>query len=201
MSTPPESPSRDALRQVLRQRRQTLDAGFRAQAAQKLAAHARGLPGWQSAGLVGGYWPNDGEIDPLPLLSIAQQGGARICLPVLAPGNTLAFREWDGHSALTVNRFGIPEPPASAASVPLARLDILLMPLVGWREDGTRLGMGGGFYDRSLAISGGPVKVGMAFACQQTSAIQPQPWDIPLDYVLTETGLHDCSSRRRVDEP
>lgn len=188
-----EAQHRATLRKQLRQRRQALTAAYRDAAADLLASRIVELDGWQKARSVGGYWPNDGEMDPRPLLQLARNAGKRVCLPVLAEGNTLTFREWDMGAELVGNRFGIPEPPAATPDMPLTELDIVLMPLVGWSRDGTRLGMGGGFYDRSLAGNHDTIRVGLAFDCQEADTLQAAAWDVPLDYVLTETALHRCS--------
>lgn len=188
----PDTLSRSDLRQQLRERRQALPEADRESAARALIRQVGSLPGWAKAHWIAAYWPNDGEIDPRPLLAVARQAGKRVCLPVLVDGNTLSFHEWRSDTALLPNRLGIPEPQATARMVDPGMLDILLMPLVGWSRDGTRLGMGGGFYDRTLAAVSGPLKVGLAFACQEVERLGAEPWDIPLDHVATEKALHNC---------
>lgn len=188
----PDTLSRSELRQQLRERRKALPEADRESAARALIRQVSALPLWPEARWIAGYWPNDGEVDPRPLLTAARDAGKRVCLPVLASGNNLHFHEWSSDTVLLPNRLGIPEPPDTSRALPAETLDILLMPLVGWSRDGTRLGMGGGFYDRSLAGIRGPLKVGLAFVCQEVGQLSAQPWDIPMDYVVTETALHDC---------
>lgn len=188
----PETPTRDALRLQLRQARLSLPGTLRETAARNLEPRLANLDCWQSARIVAGYWPNDGEMDPLPLLRAARDAGRRVCLPILAEGNTLHFREWLDGAVLIKNRFGIPEPPAVAPKLTVAELDIVLMPLVGWSRDGTRLGMGGGFYDRSLAGDHTAIRIGLAFDCQEVEALPREHWDIPLHYIVTESGLFGC---------
>ncbi|MAL94786.1 MAG: 5-formyltetrahydrofolate cyclo-ligase [Haliea sp.] len=189
----PETPTRGALRLQLRQKRLSLPDTLRESAARNLESRLANLECWQSARVIAGYWPNDGEIDPLPLLRAVREAGRQVCLPVLAGGNTLHFREWLADAVLVKNRFGIPEPPATARALAVAELDIVLMPLVGWSRDGTRLGMGGGFYDRSLAGTHAAVRIGLGFDCQEVEALPRAHWDVPLDYVVTETGLYCCN--------
>ncbi len=189
----PEHQAKPALRQQLRGRRQALGAAFRAQAATAAAALAPGLPGWVTARHIALYWPGDGELDPLPLAHACRQQARILYLPALAGGNRLTFRRWGRATALIPNRFGIPEPAADTPQRDAAALDIVFLPLVGWRRDGYRLGMGGGFYDRTLDAVDGPLRVGLGFDCQEiVGGPAAEAWDVGLDYVLTETALHRC---------
>lgn len=96
---------------------------------------------------------------------------------------------------LRPNRFGIPE-PAGTTVFRARQLDLLLMPLVGFDTAGHRLGMGGGFYDATLAYMRQrrhwrkPRLIGVAFECQRVTALPHDPWDMPLDAVLTEKRLY-----------
>ena len=112
------------------------------------------------------------------------------CLPVLH-GDALRFAPWRPGDALATNRYGIPEPDVSAASL-LAPDALLLavLPLVAFDATGTRLGMGGGWYDRSFAFrrtaGAPPWLVGAGFAAQQLPSLARAAWDVPLDAVCTE---------------
>lgn len=96
---------------------------------------------------------------------------------------------------MIVNRFGIPEPDRNAKRLPSRLLSVVLLPLVGFDSDGNRLGMGGGFYDRTFgyAIHSSarrPRLIGVAYECQRSADGLPRrPWDVPLDGVVTEAGL------------
>ena len=97
------------------------------------------------------------------------------------------------------NRFGIAEPrPNRARQRPLWALDLLLLPLVGFDEQGGRLGMGGGFYDRSLAYRQrrthllGPRLFGLAHECQKVACLPLASWDIPLHGVITAQRRYGC---------
>ncbi|HRN61757.1 MAG TPA: 5-formyltetrahydrofolate cyclo-ligase, partial [Luteimonas sp.] len=116
----------------------------------------------------------------------------RYCLPVLNADDTLRFAPWAPGMALADNRYGIPEPDVSEADLLRPdQLDLVVAPLVAFDARGQRLGMGGGWYDRSFAFRTSqpapPHLVGAAFALQQAEAIAPRPWDIPLDAVCTES--------------
>lgn len=189
----PEQPAKPALRRQLRRQRQALAPAFRTQAAAAAAALARGLPGWDTAQHIALYWPNDGELDPLPLSAACRQRQSQLYLPVLASENQLLFRRWNANTTFVMNQFGIPE-PESEPDRAAAGLDIIFLPLVGWQKDGYRLGMGGGFYDRTLAGLQAPLKVGLGFTCQELEGLTAEPWDVSLDYVLTETALHRCAA-------
>ncbi|PLW83544.1 5-formyltetrahydrofolate cyclo-ligase [Kineobactrum sediminis] len=191
MNSDPES--KPALRTLLRARRRALGTDFRDAAARAAAVHARHLPGWDSARRVALFWANDGELDPVNLLADCRRRHCEVYLPVLADGNHLEFRLWSREETLAPNVLGIPEPGSDSPQCAPAQLDIVVMPLVAWQRDGTRLGMGGGFYDRTFAGVSGPLRVGLAFACQEASALPGDPWDIPLDFVITEAGLTRCN--------
>jgi 5-formyltetrahydrofolate cyclo-ligase len=140
------------------------------------------------------YLARDGELDLQPLVERAWAAGKRTYLPALWRGR-LAFLPHQRDSAMRRNRFGIPEPavgPRRRAS-PCA-LDLVLMPLVAFGAGGARLGMGGGFYDRTFAASvhrrhwRRPLLVGVGYAFQRVQPLPAQPWDVPLHGVVTEAG-------------
>lgn len=132
----------------------------------------------------------DGELDTRPLIDRLWRAGKRVYLPVLhpfSPGNLL-FLHYHPESELVVNRLNISEPELDVRDVlPLERLDVLVTPLVAFDTQGQRLGMGGGFYDRTLQNwrSGGPYPIGLAHDCQQVEHLPTEHWDIPLPEILT----------------
>ena len=98
------------------------------------------------------YLPFDGEPDLTPAMDELDEHGITLALPVVhevSGRNTLIFRQWTRNCELRPNRYGILE-PAGTAEIPLLRFDVILMPLVGWDRRGSRLGMGGSYYDRAL---------------------------------------------------
>lgn len=108
------------------------------------------------------------------------------------------FALWEQGALLQENRYGIPEPGPQYPLRPAQDLDMVLMPLVGWSKNGARLGMGGGFYDRALAGATGPVRIGLGFECQQAEQVPTEGWDIPMDFVVTESAVYTCGVRDRV---
>jgi 5-formyltetrahydrofolate cyclo-ligase len=190
---------RRRLRRELRRRRAALTPGVRSQLSNRLVEHLARAHELRGSRRIALYLPNDAEIDPTGLFERPLRPGRRLYLPVLRPGpnSRLWFAPYRPGERLVLNRFGIPEPVARGRRLtrPLD-LDLVLVPLVGFDKLGNRLGMGGGFYDRSFSFlrhrTRGwhkPVLVGTAFACQQIAEIPAQPWDVPLDAVATEDGI------------
>ncbi|KAB2314562.1 5-formyltetrahydrofolate cyclo-ligase [Betaproteobacteria bacterium SCN2] len=142
------------------------------------------------------YLPVGAEFDVLPLLNQALHMGKDCYLPITAQriAQPLRFARLDGRHDLTHNRYGIIE-PHSRELMNARRLDVMIMPLVGFDNEGRRLGMGGGYYDATLAYLRSrrrwrkPLLVGVAYACQQLQAVPAEPWDVRLDMILTENGL------------
>ena len=140
---------------------------------------------------------NDGEIDPALILSSANQLSKQCFLPVIDPKseNSLYFASFNANTKLQPNRYGILEPVFIDSEIqPVTKMDLLLMPLVGFDRTGNRMGMGGGYYDRTLAFMKGIEKpaltlVGLAHSGQEVSQISSQSWDIPLHLIATEKEI------------
>jgi len=106
---------------------------------------------------------------------------------VVAPKQPLAFREWHPGVELAKGPLDIPFPVDSPPVTP----DAVLVPMNGWDLGGYRLGYGGGFFDRTLAsLAKKPVVIGTSYEFGRLDTIHPQPWDIPMDYVVTERGVY-----------
>ncbi len=183
---------RHGQRRAFRDRRRSIAPAERIAAAEAIAARLLGLPFAPRRGLVAGYWAMDGEI-ALHVWQMRLPSGLAYCLPVLHDDGRLRFAPWHPGMPLAANRYGIPEPEVDAAVLlEPADLDLVVLPLVAFDARCNRLGMGGGWYDRSFASRSGqappPYLVGAAFAAQQADAIVPQAWDIPLDAVCTESA-------------
>ena len=144
------------------------------------------------------FLPNDGEIDISELMPVAWAMKKHCYLPVLAtPGQRLIFAPMEKHSRLELNRYGIPEPVANRRQLRLPQqLDLVLTPLVAFDIHGNRIGMGGGYYDRSFAFLRRrqhwrrPHMLGVAHDFQQLSALPRQPWDVPLHGVFTDQRFY-----------
>jgi 5-formyltetrahydrofolate cyclo-ligase len=193
-----------ALRRELRAVRRRIGGSERRAAGLAIARRLLALPIYRRAQHIAAYWPADGEIDPLPALALAHAAGKCCYLPVLHPARAghLGFAPWRPKARLLRNRFGIAEPvgPRQARIEPRA-LDLVLVPLVGFDMAGSRLGMGGGFYDRSFAFALRPATrrprlVGVAFDCQRVGSLPARPWDVPLDGVVTPRAYHRFGAHR-----
>jgi len=194
----PDSLPRSELRAHLRRQRRALSAEHQACASEQLAINLLRHPNLLRARHIGIYLANDGEIDPGLYVHLARQRHIRFYLPVLHPiySGKLVFSPYAPDTPLRPNRFGIPEPafPRSRHR-PAWALDAVLFPLVGFDEDGGRLGMGGGFYDRTFAFSRirpamAPKLIGLAHELQKVTALPVEPWDIPLHGVVTDKACY-----------
>ena len=170
------------LRRAARQKRQALaDDSF----ALVIAPYAEDLalaPG----SIVGGYHALPEEADPALLLARLVETGCTVAFPrVTGKDQPLEFHHVPDGEVLAPGSFGIPEP---LESWPRAVPDVLLVPLLAFDAKGHRLGYGGGFYDRTLALLNAPA-IGIAYAGQEISSIPFSPHDRTLNMVLTEQGI------------
>ncbi|MEQ9855004.1 MULTISPECIES: 5-formyltetrahydrofolate cyclo-ligase [Pectobacterium] len=194
--------SRQQIRQAVRQHRRLLtpeqQALFAQQACERVMAHPKII----RAESVAVFLSFDGELDTSPLIQQLWQQGKRVYLPVLHPfrAGHLLFLRYAPDTELVRNRLKIMEPRLDVRQVlPLPQLDILLTPLVAFDHQGQRLGMGGGFYDRTLQyrnqMSRGPYPIGLAHDCQQVGALPVESWDIPLPEIITPSRHWQWSTR------
>ena len=184
-------PDRASLRAALRERRRALTAAQRIAAAEAVAERLLALPFFPRSGCVAGYWAVDGEIG-LHVFQLHLPPALSYCLPVLHPDGSLRFAEWRVGMPLVENRFGIPEPDVNPeACRSAAELALLVVPLTGFDAHGNRLGMGGGWYDRSLGFrreqAPPPWLAGAAYAVQRTEQVPAEPWDVRLDAICSDT--------------
>ncbi len=181
------------LRRQMRQQRRALDPLAQRRAAEGLRRSLGRSMLFRRARHIAFYLARDGEIDPAPLLALAARLGKHCYLPVVA-GQRMWFAGYQPGDRLHPNRFGIPEPRLlRGGHFPANRLDLVLTPLVAFDRQGGRLGMGGGFYDRSFAFKrrqpGRPALVGLAHQFQEVARLPVEPWDIPLAAIATDVGL------------
>jgi 5-formyltetrahydrofolate cyclo-ligase len=183
------------LRIACRTRRCALDSGQQRRHSIAFARQVRRQGLLLRASHVAAYLAADGELDPASLFPALQAGRRRLYLPVLRahPELKLWFLHHPPGGSLIPNRFGIPEPPLHHRHIRLPwALDLILLPLVAFDRECNRLGMGGGFYDRTLAYLRHcrhwrkPRLVGVAHECQRVESLPTRPWDVGLDMVITE---------------
>ncbi|MBU0809395.1 MAG: 5-formyltetrahydrofolate cyclo-ligase [Gammaproteobacteria bacterium] len=191
--------SRLQLRRHLRAQRRALSPHAQRQAAHDLYKQLAQHPLFRRARQIALYLPNDGEIDPRPLLRAAQKRGKATYLPVLSPWpqSKMVFQRVRAGHPLRKNRFGIYEPQRNCKQQrKVWALDLVLLPLVGFDRHGARLGMGGGFYDRSLAYLSlrknwhKPTLLGLAHECQLVERLTMASWDVPLQGTVTDKAWY-----------
>ncbi|PXA92919.1 5-formyltetrahydrofolate cyclo-ligase [Nostoc sp. 3335mG] len=175
------------LRQEARRRRAALDPDFRSEASNAVSFHFFDKVAFTPEDAIAGYWRIRDEVDCRPILVRLMDGGQTVVLPVVTgPDEPLEFRVWASDAPLYEAGFGTLAPSDLA---PRRAPDLILVPLLGFDSMGTRLGYGGGYYDRTLAALGRrPMLVGLAFAAQQLPTIPRARHDVALDAVITEEG-------------
>jgi len=193
--TEPAPLSRPQLRRMLRKARRALTPSEQRKAAQGLYRQLAQHPLFRRAKHISLYLPTDGEIDPRLLLRAAQRRGKATYLPVLSawPRTKMVFQRVRPGEKLLPNRFRILEPQGHISRQRnIWALDLVLLPLVGFDDVGGRLGMGGGFYDRSLAYLARrrswrkPTLLGLAHECQKVGRLAQASWDVPLAGTVTD---------------
>jgi len=152
------------------------------------------------ANKIGCYFPDRGEVDLRPLMHWIWQLDRPVYLPVLHPFRQghLLFCATYPSSWLRLNHYGIPEPESRNHSEILTpvNLDVVVTPLVAFDASKHRLGMGGGYYDRTFWRRARerswrhPRLIGVGYEFQKVDRILKQPWDVPLDLVVTEQTVY-----------
>lgn len=198
----PAATARRDLRNAVRAARRALSPHERQQHAEDCARRLLNHPAFRNARRIAAYLPADGELDTGPLIERAWAMGKRVYLPVLLPHgeNRLWFAHYTPDTRLARNRFGIPEPERAMHSrIAPHALDLVLTPLVAFDPAGHRLGMGGGFYDRSFAYLLRhrrwlrPRLIGLAYDFQCQPQLPSEPWDVPLHAVVTDRRIYACA--------
>ncbi len=196
MSSRADLPDKKTLRSQLRRARNAIGRAERRRAARRIVRRALHLRLLKQGRRIGFYIPSNNELDILPLLERARALGVDCYLPQL-PSRALKklwfTRLGEKPQHWRLNRFGIPEyHDRRDKRLRIAQLDLVFVPLLGFDDNGYRIGMGGGFYDASLAFLHRrrnwrrPRLVGVAFDCQHVPAVPYDPWDVPLDLAITE---------------
>jgi 5-formyltetrahydrofolate cyclo-ligase len=194
----PADPERRALRKTLREKRAAMSPTDRIAAATSLVERLEDIPEFLTDTNVAGYWAIAGELPLAAIIGGLRARGQVYHLPVIDEHKRLKFALWWPGMEIATNRLGIPEPVATDASLAPDALDVVLVPLLGFDRRGHRLGFGGGYYDRSFSFlrdlerPSKPLLVGIGYALQEVDRIEPEDWDVRLDYVATEHELIDC---------
>lgn len=171
--------------------RAALALAIREEIGTQIGAHLVGFISSRFGSLAGhvisGYWPIKSEPDLRATLAQLHEMGARLALPVVEEREKpLVFRAWSPDAKMVRGFWNIPVPATSETLAPT----IVLAPLVGWDDAGYRLGYGGGYFDRTLALHGAPpFAIGVGLQSAKLVTIFPQPHDIALGAIITESGL------------
>lgn len=186
------------LRRELLTARASLSSAERQAAAAQIMQRLQQLPEFQQPIRVGSYVSVHAEVSTQALNQWLLQAH-QLAVPVLHPfrAGNLLFLNVTPNTQWHSNAFKIPEPKLRCPDIaPLATLDVLLVPLVGFDRHGNRLGMGGGYYDRTLAAwQAGRLPrllpIGLAYDQQCVASLPAQAWDVPLPRIITPTKLWD----------
>ena len=189
------------LRKQLRTQRRSLSAADherRSSSAAKAVAASRSFRAGKRVAL---YLPFDRETDTAALILAARRRGVRIYAPVIVDRRHSRIRFYPLDAKTRRGIFGIAVPRRLGTPAAPRWLNLMVIPLVGVDAEGRRLGMGGGFYDRALQFRRrrrhwpGPRLIGFAFDCQRTDSGFAEPWDVNLDALATESGLHHYNAK------
>lgn len=175
---------RRTLRREMTARRAALADAEHAAASARIVAHLQ--TAFAPPSVLAFCWPIKHEPDVREIVDLWRAAGCRAALPmVVAEDTPLAFREWHSETPLEPDRYGIPTPVAGDWLQP----DMILLPLNGFDDAGYRLGYGGGYFDRTLAILiPRPLAVGVGFEINRLPSIRPEAHDQRLDWIVTEAG-------------
>lgn len=190
--------SRQTIRKQIRVARNQLTSDVQHIAGLDLVRQFSSLPEIASAQHIALYLTADGEIETMPLIEWLWQQGKNVYLPVIHPFSKgqLLFLHYSRTTPMTLNRYSIAEPKLDLRRIrPVRQLDLICTPLVAFDVSGQRLGMGGGYYDRTLSswfIRGqGPKPIGLAHDCQQVDQLPTEAWDVPLPKIVTPSQIWD----------
>jgi len=191
--------NKQQLRKELLKKRKLLSPALQKHKSNAINRHITSTDVFTNAAHVATYHAVRGEASPGTLSATFSKN---LYLPVITPDTqqSLLFAPFTDNSMFYLNKFSIPEPIYSDKDlISPNTLDLVLVPLLGFDKNGNRLGMGGGFYDRTFTFKKqhkdqSPILMGVAYDFQEIEELKPEPWDIPLDYVITESR---CLNFRR----
>jgi 5-formyltetrahydrofolate cyclo-ligase len=186
--------TKDSIRREMRARRRALSPAMRGAAERALCVQLADFPPYAAAAAVLAYAATENEFPTGALIARALADGKQVFLPRVR-GGSMRFARLEPARGLRPGTFGIPEPTGRVLRPDADGPTVGFVPLLAWDARGTRLGRGGGFYDRALAaLTGRVCPVGLGYAFQRRVALPRDAWDIPLHYVLTEEGTVRCCS-------
>lgn len=189
--------SRDQIRRNIRIARRSLSSELQTLDAEKLLQRLIKLDKLQQSENIAISLAFDGEIDTHPFIEWCWKNNKQVYLPVVHPFSKghLLFLHYTATTEMVANQYGILEPVLDQQQIcPVAQLDLIFTPLVAFDKQGNRIGMGGGYYDRTLApwfdSQTGPYPIGLAHDCQLVEQLPIESWDVPLPEIITPAKHH-----------
>jgi 5-formyltetrahydrofolate cyclo-ligase len=193
---------RPALRRQLLDKRELHAAGAQASAANaSMSRHLNSVLTQLEPQCLGLYWPIRCEFNPRLALGVehGHSNAGRVAQLALAlpycrrEPREMHYRRWDGSDPVLRDECGIPTADASTPVVP----DVVLVPCLGYTMSGYRLGYGGGYFDITLAsICPQPIAIGVCYDALRLQTLHPQPHDIRMDFVVTESGVFAADGKK-----
>ncbi len=195
---------RTALRRRIKTQRRQLTSSERIQRSKRIAAALRGAGIGHAGQRIALYSPMGGEVLLDDVVRRLRELKCELFLPRIVSWRSrrMRFVRWDVDTRLRRHRFGMLE-PVNGATTPAIKLDLVLVPAVAIDDSGMRLGMGGGFYDRSFAhrrraLWRRPRLIALVYDFQRVAEIPHQSLDVPVDAVVSESGVRWFGRRKEL---
>lgn len=171
--------------------RASLSATDKQQKSLAICKKIQTIDAWKHAKNIALYFATKNEVQTDQLINACWQQQKTAFLPVIQH-KKMAFYQYEKNTVLINNRFNIAEPDTKHSHfTETDKLDLIILPLIAFDSNKNRLGQGGGFYDRTFAelLEKKPTLIGIAYDCQRVASVPTEKWDIPLDYVVSESDL------------
>ncbi|KTD45425.1 5-formyltetrahydrofolate cyclo-ligase [Legionella quinlivanii] len=176
-----------SMREVYRGIRERLPLEYRRANSRRICNRIRQLAVFRNARHIALYHAANGEVDLHDIWRSVPLQGKYCYFPVIRPDRNMHFMPATPATLFARNKHNIHEPQVeSGKEINIHQLDLILLPLVAFDDYGTRLGMGGGYYDKCLDTIDRPLTIGVAYELQHTSFIKPDEWDVKMSIVVTE---------------
>jgi 5-formyltetrahydrofolate cyclo-ligase len=195
---------KNSIRQILRQRKEAMNAENRLEKSKKVCYHILTLI--QEGETVMVYTSKEKEVNTKPLITKLFENGNPVIVPIIVKDDiSLRLSYLRDFSVLVPSTFGVPEPIGNEILATGENVDTIILPMLGFDRNGGRMGYGAGYYDRFLAKNQKVRKIGIAFACQEYDNLPVDENDIPMDYIITEDGIvyskgsESCGDQRYKD--
>ncbi|MGV3739861.1 MAG: 5-formyltetrahydrofolate cyclo-ligase [Gammaproteobacteria bacterium] len=182
--------TKEQIRQACIAQRKSLSQKFIVESSQKIADIIQDLPVYQAAQHLAWYFPVKGEVDLTTLWELALKKNKNCYFPVIQTDQNLQFLPYTLSTQLKLNQYQILEPSPEEPYNPIPPLDIIFLPTVAFDAHCTRLGMGKGYYDKTLIIYPDALIIGVAYEWQKQMTLPRDPWDIKPHMIITEERIY-----------